>query len=285
MMPSTGPSTSAEVRTQRSRPPLPKPPERPWYQRWLWTLGLVGFVGLLLLVARNTDFNPAALWNGRARFWAIFSSLFQPDLTILPEVFTRALETLQISVLSVSLGAAVAFPVSFLAAKNIMAVGGAGSVVYYLCRTTINIVRSIPDLFWALVFVAAVGLGPFPGVLALTMFAFGMLGKLFSEAIEAIDPGPVEAVTATGASRTQVVVYAVLPQVIPAFIAHTLYAWEINVRIATVVGMVGAGGLGFLLRTYFSFFQYSSAATVILVTVVLVMAIDFASARIRARII
>src|SRR5207249_8190602 len=134
-----------------------------------------------------------------------------------------------------------------------------GNIVYVSCRTIINVIRSIPDLFWALVFVATVGLGPFPGVLALTMFAFGMLGKLYSEAIESIDPGPLEAITATGASRTQVVVFGVVPQIVPYFVAHTLYAWEINVRVATVVGMVGAGGLGFLLRTYMSYFQYRPA--------------------------
>ncbi|MFN8535066.1 MAG: phosphonate ABC transporter, permease protein PhnE [Dehalococcoidia bacterium] len=279
-MTSTKPSTSVEAPRV-----LPQPPERSLLQRWGWPIGLGAFAILILVVANNTEFNLPAIWTGRVRFWQIFSSLFTPDLTILPEVLQRALETLQISILSVTIGAVLAFPVSFLAAKNIMAVGVTGGVVYYACRTIINIIRSIPDLFWALVFVASVGLGPFPGVLALTMFAFGMLGKLFSEAIEAIEPGPVEAVTATGASRTQVIVYAVIPQIVPYFIAHTLYAWEINVRVATIVGMVGAGGLGFLLRTYFSFFQYSSAATVILVTVVMVMAIDFASARIRARIV
>lgn len=283
-MTSTAPSTSAEAKGPR-RAPVPPPPERSFIHRLARPLGLVVFVVIIAVVARNTEFNLTAIWTGRERFWQIFSSLLAPDLTILPEVLQRALETLQISILSVTIGAAFAFPVSFLAAKNITALSPMGSVVYYVCRTAINIVRSIPDLFWALVFVAAVGLGPFPGVLALTMFAFGMLGKLFSESIEAIDPGPVEAVTATGASTTQVIVYAVIPQIVPYFIAHTLYAWEINVRVATIVGMVGAGGLGFLLRTYFSFFQYSSAATVILVTVVMVMVIDFASARIRARIV
>jgi phosphonate transport system permease protein len=197
----------------------------------------------------------------------------------------RAGETLQISLLSVAMGAVVAFPVSFLAARNLMAGNPLTGAVYYVCRTLINLIRSIPDLFWALVFVASVGLGPFPGVLALTMFGFGMLGKLYSEAIEAIDPGPLEAITATGASRSQVVVYGVVPQIVPYFVAHTLYAWEINVRVATVVGMVGAGGLGFLLRTYMSYFQYRAAATVILVTMIMVMVIDFGSARIRERII
>jgi len=238
-----------------------------------------------VLAARNTEFNLRELVAGMPRFWAIFSSLVQPDLGIMPEVLTRAGETLQISLLSVAIGAALAFPVSFLAARNLMVGNPLASGIYYLCRTVINLVRSIPDLFWALVFVASVGLGPFPGVLALTMFAFGMLGKLYSEAIEAIDPGPLEAITATGARPTQVIAFAVIPQVVPYVIAHTLYAWEINVRVATVVGMVGAGGLGFLLRTYMSYFQYRPAATVILVTMLMVMAIDFGSARIRERVI
>jgi phosphonate transport system permease protein len=251
----------------------------------LWPLGLAGAAALLVLVAHNTEFNIPGLVAGMPRFWAIFSSLVQPDLAIMPEVLMRAGETLQISLLSVAMGAVVAFPVSFLAARNLMAGNPLTGAVYYVCRTLINLIRSIPDLFWALVFVASVGLGPFPGVLALTMFGFGMLGKLYSEAIEAIDPGPLEAITATGASRSQVVVYGVVPQIVPYFVAHTLYAWEINVRVATVVGMVGAGGLGFLLRTYMSYFQYRAAATVILVTMIMVMVIDFGSARIRERII
>ncbi|HLY67933.1 MAG TPA: ABC transporter permease subunit, partial [Chloroflexota bacterium] len=156
----------------------------------------------MVLVARNTEFSFSGLVAGMPRFWAIFSSLVQPDFGIMPEVLTRAGETLQISLLSVVLGAVLAFPVSFLAARNLMQGNPLTGAVYYLCRTLINLVRSIPDLFWALVFVAAVGLGPFPGVLALTMFAFGMLGKLYSEAIEGIDPGPIEAVTATGAKRS-----------------------------------------------------------------------------------
>jgi phosphonate transport system permease protein len=284
-MTSTKPSTSADA-GQAAVKEYPRPPERTFWQRWWLPVAIVLYFVLMLVVANNTEFNLVNLWNGRERFWAIFSSLFQPDLRILEEVLIRALETLQISILSVTIGAILAFPVSFFAAKNLMSNGGwLGTAVYYVCRTIINFIRSIPDLFWALVFVAAVGLGPFPGVLALTMFAFGMLGKLFSEAIEAIDPGPLEAVTATGASRSQVVIYAVVPQIVPNFIAHTLYAWEINVRVATVVGLVGAGGLGFLLRTYMSFFQYSQAATVILITVAMVMAIDFMSARIRARIV
>lgn len=247
--------------------------------------GLLAAAGLLVLVARNTEFNVPALVAGMPRFWAIFSSLGQPDVGIMPEVLTRAGETLQISLLSVAIGATLAFPISFLAARNLMEGNPITTGLYYVCRTVINLVRSIPDLFLALVFVASVGLGPFPGVLALTMFAVGMLGKLYSEAIEGIDPGPIEAITATGSSRSQVIVFGVVPQILPYFVAHTLYAWEINVRVATVVGMVGAGGLGFLLRTYMSYFQYRAAATVILVTMLMVMAIDFGSARIRERII
>ncbi len=254
-------------------------------RRVLWPVGVAVTIALLLLIARNTEFDVPALIAGSPRFWAIFSSLVEPDFSIMPEVLTRAAETLQISLLSVAIGAVLAFPVSFLAARNLMQGNPIATALYYLCRTLINLVRSIPDLFWALVFVASVGLGPFPGVLALTMFAVGMLGKLYSEAIEAIDPGPLEAITATGASRSQVVVFGVIPQILPYFVAHTLYAWEINVRVATVVGMVGAGGLGFLLRTYMSYFQYRPAATVILVTMVMVMAIDFGSARIRERLI
>jgi phosphonate transport system permease protein len=149
----------------------------------------------------------------------------------------------------------------------------------------LNVFRAVDTLVYALFFVAAVGLGPFPGVLAVVAYTTTVLAKLYSEAIEAIDPGPVEAVAATGATALQVLRWGVLPQLVPQFLSFTLYRFETNIRAAAILGFVGAGGIGFYIQTYLRMRNYPAASAVLLVLVVLVMLVDFASSRIRARLV
>jgi phosphonate transport system permease protein len=148
----------------------------------------------------------------------------------------------------------------------------------------LNVIRSINELILALVFVAAVGLGPFPGVLALAVHGVGMLGKFFAESIEEIDEGPLQALRSTGARPLQVIVFGVLPQVITAWIAVILYRFEVNLRSATVLGMVGAGGLGFELVSSLKLFKYQETATCIVVITVMVIVADLISNRLRVAI-
>ncbi len=143
--------------------------------------------------------------------------------------------------------------------------------------------RGINELVFALVFVAAVGLGPLPGVLALAVHTAGMLGKFYAEAMEGVDPGPVEALLATGAGRLQTIRYAVLPQVLPAIVAFNLYRLEVSVRSATVLGLVGAGGIGFELMTSMRLFRYRDVAVILAVVVGLVVLTDGVSTRVRKR--
>src|SRR2546421_233940 len=143
----------------------------------------------------------------------------------------------------------------------------------------------VDPLVYALVFVAAVGLGPFPGVLAVVAYTTTSLAKLYSEAIEGIERGPVDAITATGATRLQVLRFGVLPQVLPLFLSYVLYRLETNIRAATVLGFVGAGGIGFYLQTYLRMIDYPAASTVLLVTVVVVVVVDAVSSRLRARLV
>jgi phosphonate transport system permease protein len=154
-----------------------------------------------------------------------------------------------------------------------------------VARTVLNVLRSIEVLILAVIFGATVGFGPFAGVLALSLHSIASLGKLYSEAIEAIDPGPIEAITATGANRLQVIMYAVVPQFIPQFISFTLYRWDINVRMSTVLGFVGGGGIGFLVQQYIQLLQWNQAATAIWAIALVVIAMDYASAKIRAAVI
>lgn len=160
-----------------------------------------------------------------------------------------------------------------------------GNIIYVVIRTLLNIVRSIEPLIWALVGIIWVGPGPFAGFIALTLHTIAALGKLYSEAIESIDPGPIEALQATGANRLQTIVYAVVPQVMPPFIAFTIYRWDINVRLSTIIGLVGGGGIGFLLIQWIRQFQYSNAGIAVWLITITVAVLDFVSAEIRERFV
>jgi phosphonate transport system permease protein len=167
-----------------------------------------------------------------------------------------------------------------ISARNV-----AAPPLFYPARVVLNFFRSVDTLVYALIFVAAVGLGPFPGVLAVVAYTTTSLAKLYSEAIEGIDRGPVDAITATGATRLQILRFGVLPQVLPLFLSYVLYRLETNIRAATVLGFVGAGGIGFYLQTYLRMIDYPAASTVLLVTVAMVMVVDALSSKLRERLV
>lgn len=200
-------------------------------------------------------------------------------------VLDKIVETIFLALMGTTFAVFLSIPLSFLAARNLMAHNLIGNTVYALARTVLNLLRSIEVLIMAVIFAAAVGIGPFAGVLALALHSIASLGKLYSEAIESIDAGPIEAITATGANRLQVIMYAVVPQFIPQFISFTLYRWDINVRMSTIIGFVGGGGIGYILIQYINLLQWHQASTAILAIALVVIAIDWASARIRASVI
>jgi phosphonate transport system permease protein len=241
---------------------------------------LLGGAALLAAIAWHTGADPVRLARGLPWMWDFVRRMVPPDPAVLPSALAGALGTIEIALLGTVLAAALAVPFGFLSARNV-----APAAVYYVVRAGLNFFRSIDTLVYALLFVAAVGLGPFPGMLAVVAYTTTSLAKLYSETIEGIDPGPVDAITATGATRLQVLRYGVLPQVLPLFLSYVLYRFESNVRAATVLGFVGAGGIGLYLQTYLRMIDYPAASTVLLVTVAMVMVVDFASARIRARLV
>jgi phosphonate transport system permease protein len=197
----------------------------------------------------------------------------------------KMVETIFLALMGTFFGVVLSVPLSFLAARNLMAGSGVGTLVYYLTRTFFNLTRSVEVMIVAVIMAVVVGIGPFAGVMALVIHSIGALGKLYSEAIESIDHGPIEAVTATGASRLQVILFAVLPQVIPQFISFTLYRWDINVRMSTIIGFVGGGGIGYLLIQYINLLQWNQAATVIWLIAIVVAVMDYASAVIREKVV
>jgi phosphonate transport system permease protein len=197
---------------------------------------------------------------------------------VFPQTVVGAtLETVQMALAGTFLALVAAFPIGFLAARNTTP----HPLVYAAVRALLNFLRTIPDLALGLLFVAAVGLGAFAGTLALAIHTATVLGKLLSEAVENIDEGVVEAIRATGAGYVQILSFAVVPQILPDLISFTLYRLETNIRAASVLGLIGAGGIGYLMNSSFRTFQYQEAAAIVLVLIALVMLVDYVSSRLR----
>ncbi|HLO16889.1 MAG TPA: phosphonate ABC transporter, permease protein PhnE, partial [Anaerolineales bacterium] len=201
------------------------------------------------------------------------------------KVLQGAVDTVGMALLATVLAIIIAVPISFLAAHNLMSATPITYAIYVVMRTLLNILRSIESLIIAIVFVVIVGLGPFAGVLALAVHSVAALAKLYSEVIEGIDPGPIEAIRASGANWLQTVRYAVIPQIIPPFTAFTIYRWDINVRSATIVGFVGGGGLGFLLIELIRINDMRGVSAVFIAIALIVMSMDYLSAKVRERLV
>ena len=202
----------------------------------------------------------------------------------LKDVINAMFVTIFMALLSTTIATIIAAPLSFFAASNITRKGTVGTTVYYLFRSFFNLMRSYDPLLMASVFGFWLSFGAFPGFLALTVVTIASLGKLFSEAIEGIDAGPIEALQATGSNQLQTVTYGVVPQIVPDFISFIIYHWDINVRISTIIGFVGGGGIGFYLSEQINGFHYDRAGTAIWAIVIVVWAMDFLSAEIRKRL-
>ncbi len=200
-------------------------------------------------------------------------------------VINRMVETIFMGMMATLFGIILAIPVSFLAARNIMAHSPITVAIYYLTRTIMNVIRAIEPMIWALIAVVWVGLGPFAGIVALTVHSVAALGKLYSEAIEGIDPGPIEAIEATGATRLQTIMYAVVPQMISPFVSFSIYRWDVNVRMSTVIGLVGGGGVGFILVQYIRLLDYRAAGIAVWFIAVTVAVLDYVSSEIRQRFV
>jgi phosphonate transport system permease protein len=240
------------------------------------------FVALVALgwSAWDTGADPVRFVRGLPWIVDIVGRMLPPDLRVLPAALLGAVKTVEIALLGTAVAAVLALPLGVISARNV-----AAPPLFYPARVVLNFFRSVDTLVYALIFVAAVGLGPFPGVLAVVAYTTTSLAKLYSEAVEGIDRGPVDAVTATGATRLQILRFGVLPQVLPLFLSYVLYRLETNIRAATVLGFVGAGGIGFYLQTYLRMIDYPAASTVLLVTVAMVMVVDALSSKLRERLV
>lgn len=267
------------------------PPPR-WY-RTNWGLMALVVLGVTVTLGWHiTAINLQALFSGAGKPARLWQGLITPDFSYLirndpwlhDSVVGALLESIFMALLATVFGAGVAFLLSFFGARNIMAKSAPGLAAYGLMRGFFNVFRSIEAILWALIFAVWVGWGPFAGTLALFIHTIAALGKLYSEQVEHIDPGPLEATTAAGASWLETIRYAVIPQIAPPCLALTLYRWDINVRMATVVALVGGGGIGRLFFYYKNELDWPKVGAVIVAIAVVVWALDYISARVRERI-
>jgi phosphonate transport system permease protein len=266
----------------------------------------IGVTGVLTVVAiivvyvwgaAGTQASFSELVAGLPNIWNFLVSLFPPEWVMddmelglgswswgtvtVPEVLPYLLETVQMAIIGTSLAILLSLPIGLLAARNV----SPHPAVYQSVRFLLNVNRSVPDIIIALVFVAAVGLGPFSGVLALAIGSIGTMAKLYAEAIEAIDPQQVQAVSATGANRVQTFIYGVIPQAMPVVASYSLLLFECNVRSASILGIVGAGGIGLILNKYMALFKYQELMGALILLVVAVTVLDRISDVIRRRLI
>ncbi len=236
---------------------------------------------VLWYAAEQIKLSPGALFRGIPFMWDFITRLFPPDFSYLSVLGQATIETIQIAIWGTLLAIILSIPLSFLGARNTTP----HIIVFHLTRMLLNALRAINELVFALIFVSAVGLGPFAGVLAVALHATGMLAKFCAEEIEGIDKGQVEAQLASGGSRMQVILFGVTPQIIPQFIGYAIYRLDVSIRSATVLGFVGAGGLGFSLIQTMKLFKYHQTATCIFVIFLLVLISDWICAKLRRKVI
>jgi phosphonate transport system permease protein len=281
---------------------------------WPKVTGTAVMVAALLLAAylwglAGTNASPRTLVEGLPDIWRFVTRMFPPafetqqdslmtppvDLLIftiprvgiesitfpMPTIVFSIIETIQMAVIGTTLAIFLSIPFALLAARNV----APHPAVYQVSRMLLNWNRAIPDIIFALIFVAAVGLGPFGGVLALGIGSIGFMGKVYAEAIEAIDPQQVQAIKATGASRVQTIFYAVFPQAMPMVTSYSLLLFESNVRSATILGLVGAGGVGFTITKYMALFQYDKLLGALIFIVLMVTIVDRFSDWLRSKLI
>ncbi len=261
--------------------PVLKPPVRTWRERSFDIL-LWGGIIVLLVVA----FGPAEisrlprLFSNSENMRQFGGEFLRPDFTHWRTYVGQMWLTIQIALWGTGLAIIMAIPLGLLAARNITP-----AFIQLPMRRLLDLVRSVPDLVLGTIFIVAVGLGPFAGVMALAINTAGVLAKLFSEAVESIDRGPVEGVRATGAAKLHEIVWGVIPQVAPLWTSYALYRFESNSRSATVLGLIGAGGIGYLLFEALNTFSYSQVSAIAIIIVVAVSAIDMLSQAIRSRLL
>ena len=257
-------SNGHTVRRRRSRTPL---------------IVLV-MVVVILWAVKMTDFDPVIIVNRFSKMLDLLKKIFQPDWSFFPKVISPLLDTIKMSILGTVIGCAIALPVAILASSNI----NRNVAIVSVFRFILALIRTLPTLVIALVCALIFSLGTFSGTVAIAIFTFGVVSKMLYESIETIDMGPFEAMEALGANKFQAFWSACVPQILPVYLSHCLYCFEMNIRASAILGYVGAGGLGITINERIGWRDYNSLGTVLLTLFVVVASIEFFSEYLRKKL-
>ena len=250
-----------------------------WSWRTLTTIGIFSFI--LVFVVNDLEIDFIKLLTDSSKYFGdILSRMLPPDFSSFNELVYAMFETIEIAFLGTFIAIVLSIPLGLFSARNL----APNYFVYIICKTIVIFFRAIPEFIIAMILVIAIGFGAMPGVLALGLHTMGFLAKFYAEDIEHINKGPIEALKSSGASKRQIISFAVIPQIIPSFIANNLYILDRNIRMATMLGIVGAGGIGYELQSSFRMFEYQKVSAIILIIFVTIFIIDHLSSLIRSKI-
>jgi len=251
--------------------------------QWTWkTHALIGVtITTLVLITIDLKINFIKLFSNSSKYFAdILGRMIPPDFSNFESLFFSMLETIEIAILGTFLAIVISIPIALFSARNL----APNFFIFLIARTITIFFRAIPEFIMAMILVIAIGFGAMPGVLALGFHTMGFLAKFYAEDIEHVNKGPVEALKSSGASKRQVIAFAIIPQIIPSFIANNLYILDRNVRMATMLGIVGAGGIGYELQSSFRMFEYQRVSAIIIIIFITIFLIDHISSFVRSKI-
>jgi len=250
-----------------------------WSWKTLTTIGIFSFV--LVFVVNDLEIDFIKLVTDSSKYFGdILSRMLPPDFSNLSELIYAMFETIEIAFLGTFIAIVLSIPLGLFSARNL----APNYFVYLICKTIVIFFRAIPEFIIAMILVIAIGFGAMPGVLALGLHTMGFLAKFYAEDIEHISKGPIDALKSSGATKSQIISFGVIPQILPSFVANNLYILDRNVRMATMLGIVGAGGIGYELQSSFRMFEYERVSAIIILIFVTIFIIDHLSAFIRSKI-
>ena len=250
-----------------------------WSWKTLVTIAIFSFV--LIFVVKDLEIDFIKLVTDSSKYFGdILSRMLPPDFSNLNELIYAMFETIEIAFLGTFIAIVLSIPLGLFSARNL----APNYFIYLVCKTIVIFFRAIPEFIIAMILVIAIGFGAMPGVLALGLHTMGFLAKFYAEDIEHINKGPIDALKSSGATKSQIISFGVIPQILPSFVANNLYILDRNVRMATMLGIVGAGGIGYELQSSFRMFEYERVSAIIILIFVTIFIIDHLSAFIRSKI-
>ena len=251
--------------------------------QWSWktfaTIGIFSFI--LVFVVNDLEIDFIKLVTDSSKYFGdIISRMLPPDFSNLNQLIYAMFETIEIAFLGTFIAIVLSIPLGLFSARNL----APNYFIYIVCKTIVIFFRAIPEFIIAMILVIAIGFGAMPGVLALGLHTMGFLAKFYAEDIEHINKGPIDALKSSGATKSQIISFGVIPQILPSFVANNLYILDRNIRMATMLGIVGAGGIGYELQSSFRMFEYEKVSAIIILIFITIFIIDHLSSFIRSKI-